>query len=354
MNQKKKELRFIIFHIKTVRLLFLFVVTIAFCLRNTEAQQLPIYSQYMLNSFLLNPAVAGHEGYTAINVTGREQWLGLKDAPSTYALSAQTRLLKNSFISRGSSIKRRRRVMSRSGRVGMGLYIFSDWNGAFNRTGIQYTYSYHIPFRRSLLSFGASLTGYQFRIDDEKIRLYTEDQFYYDMAKSALIPDANFGVYYSDKNLYAGLSALQLFENTLKLTDKGGADFKMIRHYFAMFGYRFLVSDMVYLEPSFLMKTTESFVSQLDVNAKLYVREDYWAGLSYRTGGSYSLSEESLRGGGASFIVMGGARFDKFYFGYAFDYNLSAISKYSIGSHELMLGVRFGDNARRYRWLNRY
>lgn len=319
-----------------------------------KAQQLPIYSQYMLNGFLLNPAIAGHEGYTGINITGREQWLGLKDAPSTYALSAQTRLLKNSFISRSASIKRRRRIMSRSGRVGMGIYVFSDWNGAFNRTGAQYTYSYHLTFRKSQLSFGASITGYQFRIDDEKIRLYTDDAFYYSMDKSAMIPDANFGVYYSDRNLYAGFSALQLFENTLKLTDQDGADFKMVRHYFAMAGYRFMINDNVYIEPSFLLKTTENFVSQLDFNGKVYIREDYWAGLSYRTGGSYSLSEESIGGGGSSVIIMGGARFDKFYFGYAFDYNLSAISKYSIGSHELMLGMKFGDNARRYRWLNRY
>jgi type IX secretion system PorP/SprF family membrane protein len=337
-----------------IRLIILLVVFMLFCNRKADAQQLPVYSQYMLNGFLINPAVAGHEGYTAINITGREQWLGLKDAPSTYALSAQTRLLKNSFISRSSSIKRRRRIMSRSGRVGMGLYVFSDRNGAFNRTGVQYTYSYHITLRKSLLSFGASLTGYQFKIDADKIRLYTEDAFYYDMEKSAMIPDANFGIYYSDRNLYAGLSALQLFENTFKLTGKGGADFKMIRHYFAMVGYRFMVSDNVYLEPSFLLKTTESFVSQLDFNTKFYIKEDYWAGLSYRTGGSYSLSEESLRGGGSSFIIMGGARFDKFYFGYAFDYNLSAISKYSIGSHEIMIGAKFGDSARRYRWLNRY
>ena len=42
------------------------------------AQQVPLYSQYMMNGFLLNPAVAGSEGYTAINLTAREQWLGLK------------------------------------------------------------------------------------------------------------------------------------------------------------------------------------------------------------------------------------------------------------------------------------
>ena len=341
-------------HTRNFTLGIVLILLFLFLSRHGQAQQLPIYSQYMLNGFLLNPAIAGHEGYTGINLTGREQWLGLKDAPSTYALSAQTRLLKNSFISRSASIKRRRRIMSRSGKVGMGIYVFSDWNGAFNRTGAQYTYSYHLTFRKSQLSFGASLTAYQFRIDNDKIRLYTDDAFYNQIDKSAIIPDANFGVYYSDRALYAGFSALQLFQNTFKLTDRGGADFKMVRHYFAMAGYRFMASDNVYIEPSFLLKTTDKFVSQLDVNAKVYVKEDYWGGLSYRTGGSYSLAEESLRGGGSSIIIMGGARFDKFYFGYAFDYTLSAISKYSIGSHELMLGLKFGDNARRYRWLNRY
>src|ERR1035437_10109597 len=63
---------------------------------NLKAQQLPLYSQYSFNAFLLNPAVAGAEGYTAINLTSREQWLGIEDAPRTYALSLQTRIMKNS------------------------------------------------------------------------------------------------------------------------------------------------------------------------------------------------------------------------------------------------------------------
>ena len=41
------------------------------------SQQLPLYSQYMMNKFLLNPAVAGSEGYTAFNITAREQWIGI-------------------------------------------------------------------------------------------------------------------------------------------------------------------------------------------------------------------------------------------------------------------------------------
>src|SRR6056297_3039664 len=138
---------------------------------HVQAQQVPLYSQYMLNGFLLNPAIAGAEGYTAVNLTAREQWIGFKDAPGTYALSFQTRLLKNSYISRNSSVRKRRRYSSRSGNVGLGGYIFNDRNGAVERTGIKASYAYHIFMQNSQLSFGLSLTAYQFRLDDDKIRL---------------------------------------------------------------------------------------------------------------------------------------------------------------------------------------
>ena len=38
-----------------------------------EAQQVSLYSQYLLNSFLLNPAIAGADGLTAVNLTTRQQ-----------------------------------------------------------------------------------------------------------------------------------------------------------------------------------------------------------------------------------------------------------------------------------------
>ncbi|MBN1143368.1 MAG: type IX secretion system membrane protein PorP/SprF [Bacteroidales bacterium] len=322
----------------------------------SEAQQLPVYSQYMMNGFLLNPAVAGHEGYTAVNITAREQWVGLKDAPGTYAVSYQTRLLKNSYISRSASIRKRKRVMSRSGRVGYGGYAFTDMAGAFSRTGIQGTYTYHIPMDRSQLSFGVSLTGYQFRINEDKIKLLDEgDVLMYQTEKSAFIPDANFGVYYTDRNLYAGLSAMQLFQTPLKMgADNEGPGFRMVRHYFATAGYRFEVSQDILMEPSLLFKTTEKFIAQIDVNIKTYFKENYWAGISYRTGGGYSIAEETMNGKGSSVIIMGGLRVDKVYFGYSFDYTFNAIGARTFGSHEIMAAIKFGDNARRYRWLNRY
>lgn len=339
-------------HCKYALLAFIF----ALLCWDLAAQQLPVYSQYMMNAFLVNPAVAGHEGYTAINVTVKEQWAGMKDAPSTYAISAQTRLLKNSYISRSASVRRRKRIASRSGRVGYGGYLFTDMSGGFIRTGLQGTYSYHISFAASQLSMGVSITGYQFRINEEKMKLLDpDDELLLNVEKSTLIPDANFGIYYSDEHIYAGISAMQLFQSPLRLgADKDGPGFKMIRHYFVMAGYRFELSRSILLEPSFLFKTTEKFISQLDVNVKTYIQEDYWAGISYRTGGSYSLVEESFNGKGSSLVIMGGLRLDKFYFGYALDYTFNAIGARTMGSHEIMAAVKFGDNARRYRWLNRY
>jgi type IX secretion system PorP/SprF family membrane protein len=119
-------------------------------------------------------------------------------------------------------------------------------------------------------------------------------------------------------------------------------------------GYRFEVAEDILLEPSFLLKTTDQFIAQADVNLKAYLTEYYWAGISYRTGGSYGISEESINGRGSAMVIMAGIKVDKFYFGYAFDYTFSAIGARTLGSHEIMAAVKFGDSARRYRWLNRY
>jgi type IX secretion system PorP/SprF family membrane protein len=319
------------------------------------AQQDPIYDQYMFNSFLLNPAVAGHEGYTALNLTVREQWIGLKDAPSTYALSAQTRLLKNSFISRSKSIRKRKRVMSRSGRVGYGLNFYNDQNGAISKSGLQGTYTYHLTLRRSQLSFGASLKTFQYKIDKSKLNPEDpSDRIYRELDPNAYITDANAGVFYSDRNIYAGFSAHNLFQSYFRLNNRELAGYKLERTYITMAGYRVDIVDFLFIEPSFLFKFTENVVSQLDFNAKVYYKEDYWAGISYRSGSSSRISQESISGRGSALIFMAGARVDKYYFGYAYDYTFNSISAKTIGSHELMIGVKFGDGARRYRWLNRY
>lgn len=302
-------------------------------------QQLPVYSQYMMNKFLINPAVAGSEGYTAFNLTSRKQWLGIKDAPLTFATSGQTRLKKSS-----SGSRRRSSSMggpSGMGRVGLGGYIFNDRHGLVSRSGLQLTYAYHIPFDRSQLSFGLSGTFWQFRLDRASARLFNpDDELFNSMDNAIFIPDANLGVYYSDERFFAGLSVDQLFQSSFKFGGKGYDQYKLYRHFYLMGGYNFMASDDIAIEPTMLFKTTHQFTFQMDLTANIYFLEDYWAGLSYRTP--------------ATMVLMGGVRVDKFYFGYAFDFSFNSIMYHSYGSHEFMIALKLGEGTRRFKWLQRY
>lgn len=297
-----------------------------------------------MSKFLINPAVAGSEGYTAFNLTAREQWIGLANSPRTYAISGQTRVLKNSFISRGSSIRKKRNAASRSGKVGLGGHIFTDQTGLVSMTGFKLTYAYHISFQRGQLSFGLTGTGYQFRVDKEQINLYDPGDDLVDNYNNRMfIPDFDIGVYYSDPKMYVGLSASQLFGASLKFGQASYKNFKLQRHYYLIGGYNFDLSDYLIIEPSILLKTSALKSWQMDLSGKLNIYEDYWAGLSYRTGAQ-----------AGAIIIFGGLRVDKFFFGYSFDYTLSSIMRHSFGSHEFMIAVKLGDSARRYKWLNRY
>jgi type IX secretion system PorP/SprF family membrane protein len=324
-----------------MRKALVFLILLGTVLVESAGQQVPLYSQYMLNGFLLNPAVAGSEGYTAVNMTAREQWLGFAESPRTYALSFQTRLIRKSYISRGSSVRRHARSGATGGKVGLGGYFFNDKNGAVERTGIKASYAYHINFLQSQLSFGLSLFAYQFRIDNDLIRLEEPgDDLWLGANTTVFIPDADVGVYYSARDYWVGFSVDQLLEATLKIGDEGYDRFVMERNYYLMGGYDFEVRRDLILTPTTLIKFAENGKLQADISGKLYYEQSYWAGLGYRTG--------------HAIIVMAGVSIDKFVFGYAFDIELNSIMKHSFGTHEFTFIAKFGDNARRYRWLNRF
>lgn len=322
------------------RLLYIAILLTVF-LADGQSQQSPIYSQYMLNGFLLNPAVAGSEGYTAVNLTVREQWVGLANGPSTYALSFQTRLMQDSKISRSKSVRKRGKSASRGGRVGLGGYIFNHRNGAVDRTGLKLTYAYHIDLDRAQLSFGLSMVGYQFRLNEELITLEEPgDDLWLGVHQSVFIPDADFGVYLSGKEFWAGVSVDQLLESALKFGDSGYETYVMERTYNLMGGYDFLVNRDLILSPSAYVKVAESGKAQVDISAKAYFKQAFWGGLTYRTGHSV--------------VLMVGAGVDRFVFGYAYDIGLNGLMKNTFGTHEFTFVARFGDVASRHRWLNRF
>jgi type IX secretion system PorP/SprF family membrane protein len=312
------------------------------------AQQVPMYSQYIMNGFLINPSFAGRDGYTTVNLTVREQWVGMSGAPSTYAASFQTRILKNSFISKSTAVRKKIIKPTKGGKVGLGGYIFNDNNGIMKRTGMQAAYAYHIAMGRTGgipndLSFGLALTAYQFAVNTNGAileNIYDPMLASYDRNKFFL--DFNFGASFTTAKYYVGFAMTNLLRGNLVFADTSKTTGGELGNFFLTGGYKFPLSPDWILEPSTFIKASDMFFKsiQADITARMYYKEDYWAGVSYRTNDAV--------------ILLLGLKYERFYFAYAFDFALTDIRKQSFGTHEFSLAVKFGESARRYRWINAY
>jgi type IX secretion system PorP/SprF family membrane protein len=221
---------------------------------NAIGQQKPPYSQYMFNLFLINPAAAGSEGFTSFNLTAREQWVGLANTPKTHSLSVQTRVLKNSFIAKALKLRKKFGSRSKSGRVGVGAYIYNDFSGPISRTGMQYTYAYHIPLRQSQLSFGLALENYYYKINKDWLsqNLLNEDPILNSKLHRFTI-DGNFGVQFTTPFLYSGISVSDIFQSNLNFGDSISRTLQVGRHYWITGGYKIELNRFFMLEPSTLM-----------------------------------------------------------------------------------------------------
>jgi type IX secretion system PorP/SprF family membrane protein len=323
-----------------MRKLLLLLILSGLLFQQHFAQQVPIYSQYILNEFLVNPAVAGIDGMTSINTTGRKQWIGLKNAPETYSLTFSGRVLKSPF-----SIRNRKYRKGSKGRVGLGGAFISDWNGAINRTSLQFTYAYHIFIQNNQLSFGLSANATQFRIDQDLITLRdpNNDPVKNILDKSAYIPDAGAGISYSSHNGIIGLSVVNLLQSPIKFGNQEirSQELDHIRQYNLYGVYKLRLKNKYWeIEPSALLRGNENLHFSADFTGRLIYKKEYWAGLSVRTTGD--------------FILLLGMKINRFYVGYSFDYGVNELSRVSYGSHEIVLALKLGDSARRYRWLERY
>lgn len=308
-----------------------------------KAQQLPLYSQYLYNKFLINPAVAGSDGYTSVNLTAREQWVGYFGAPRTFSFSLQSRMLKKSYILKQTRLRKEIFRPSTDGKIGYGGYVFSDKNGLVQKTGFQLSYAYHMWIRNNTqLSFGLALTGYHYKINDQAIDFEDPNEPWMNnnLRRGMFVPDATFGAYILNAKYSFGFSADQLFEASAKIANNAYENFKVDRHYYLFGSYDLMPAYKTIIQPSFVVMTSEQLRPQADIGATYIYDNNFWAGLAFRTSGAL--------------ITNVGVKHDKMFFGYAFDFTLQQIQRVTYGTHEITVAFKFGDNSRRYRWLDRY
>ncbi len=276
------------------------------------AQQLSLYSQYMFNDYVLNPAVAGTKNYYQIRANSRFQWAGILDGPQTVSFSVF-----------GPHVSKP---------MGFGGYIINDVTGPTSRTGAYGSYAYNVGVNNDIrLSMGLSFGILQNKVDGTRITLFDpDDNALQQTVYSTLVPDASVGLYMYGENWYAGASAFQLFANSLKMYDMRNGLNRLKVHFYLMGGYTFELGDHFTIEPTVLIKKTAPVPLQADFNTKITYMEKVWLGASYRTSDAVAL-------------LVGYIHNDKYYFGYSYDIGINEIRKYNNGSHEIMLGVRFNN-----------
>ena len=62
---------------------WMFLMVICCLSAYSSAQQVPQYSQFLQNQYMVNPASTGVYDFINVTVGGRLQWAGLENAPKT-------------------------------------------------------------------------------------------------------------------------------------------------------------------------------------------------------------------------------------------------------------------------------
>lgn len=274
------------------------------------AQQEPQYTQYMLNQMAINPAVAGKDSYTDVRSNNRYQWVGVTDAPRTYMLTLSAPFKKRN--------------------MGIGANIYTDIVGPTRRVGISLAYAYHIKLtQKTRMSLGLSAGIQQWGIDGHKLVLHDEgDSHLLIQYQTRTVPDLGAGIYVHNETWYLGFSAPQLYQSPIRLYK--GVDNKgtLVTHLLLNGAYKFKLSDDFKLEPSVMVKYAKPAPVKFDGGLRLIYQEQIWLGASYRHNDAFT-------------ALIGFMYKNYLMIGYSYDFTTTNIRKYSTGTHELMLGLRF-------------
>lgn len=272
----------------------------------SQAQQDPLYSQYMFNTLAFNPAYAGSADVFTTMLLSRHQWVGFEGAPTTQTLSAHSPLPLAGLA--------------------MGGNIIHDRTGPATQTGGFLDFAYRIRTGADTkLSFGLKGGANIYQADLSSLLTVDPDPASTNVS-STVLPNFGFGLYWHGPRYYIGLSAPKLLENDLVEATSGTVVVsEEARHYFLMAGYVMDMGQDVKFKPSFMVRAVEGAPLSVDINANFLLRERIWLGAMYRVGTAFGVM--------AQFQLT-----DQFRAGYAFDATTTKIGAYNAGTHELMIG----------------
>ncbi len=309
------------------------------------AQQQPHYTQYILNQYILNPALTGIENYTDIRLSHRHQWVGLDGAPVTTYLTINAPIAKKDYRTTATSFS----VPGENPRGnnywedytaaqphhGIGLQVINDRSGPLNAFSAYATYAYHIgisPRTSIAAGFGAGVKQLSLHADMLQFNTAVDPAVYGTGVLNNFRPDFMAGLYLYSADYFAGISAQQIVPQRVDYSKNAVSanTGQLVPHVFATAGWRFLLDEDFNVIPSVMVKYLQPLPVQVDLNVKLQYLDLAWAGASYRTGDGYA-------------AMLGVNISNTFNVGYAYDYSTSKLNNVSNGTHEIMIGFILGN-----------
>lgn len=280
------------------------------------AQRDALYSQFMFNRLVINPAYSGSRDVLTMTLLNRYQMVGFGDgAPRTLTFSAHTPL--------------------RNEHIGVGFYVYNDQTGPYNDLGFMGNYAYRVRLLNGTLSLGLQAGFNQVNVDwDAVVMRDGDDPVSIVRPKNKLQPDANFGIYYYTKSYYLGVSSKQLFESQygkINLADGSSTYAALARHFYAIAGMALPVSEKIVFRPGLMFRYTDNAPLDIDLNASFLFNNIFWLGASYRT------NRNAITNLNAVVLMVEFNLNENWRLGYSYDSYLSELKTYSEGSHEIMI-----------------
>ncbi len=272
-------------------------------------QQKAMFTQYMFNGLVINPAYSAIDDALNVTALARQQWVGFKGAPNTQTISLHSPI-KGSNTSAGFIVMRDQigEVISETGAFGTlahrvqiqeGTYLALGLNGGIGKYVGEY-----------------SLTGSSSAAIDPVFA----DQ-------NSLRGNFGFGLMLFSEKFYAGFSSPYFYYRDLGGASSAATAYKP--HYVLQGGYITDLGPDVKFKPNVLVKYVSGSPVQVDLNANFLLKETLWLGGSVRSMDSFDiLAELQLT--------------PNIQLGYSYDFTTSRLAAVEKGSHEIVLNFRIG------------
>jgi type IX secretion system PorP/SprF family membrane protein len=302
----------------------LLIVILYVLIKNACAQTEPQFTQYMYNKYLFNPAYAGSTDGIDISALYRNQYVGLTTRPiATEGFNV------NAPIASASS--------------GIGITAINDNIGYQRSTYAALNYDYRKNFSWGKMGVGiaagiieSSLNGAELQAPQGSYSqgvVDHNDPNLPNTLQNGIAPDLSAGIYFNNDHYFASAAINHIALASAKInTPAGSVDLNFARNISLMGGYDITLGKKLSFMPSAMIETDLKQV-QANVSGTFTIIDNILAGIAFRGYNKNTIDALSL---------IFGFRYRGLQFVYSYDANLSYLTNFNSGSHELSVNYIIG------------